>query len=161
MISFQIPDPVVDTYVLFLQTGDAVSRYAETQLLKAGMTPTQYTVLVLLDQCEVPPTLSQLSKWRFRSKNSMTTVIDHMERDGLVQRVRDAKDGRSVRVEPTEAGREPFDRVRQPSRELVYGIMSCFEEGQLDRFAELLRLLRGHVLDQLAGDEPKVMVEKR
>ena len=161
MISFQIPDPVVNVYVLFLQTGDVVSRYTETQLLKAGITPTQYSVLVLLDQCEAPPTLTELSGWMFRSKNSMTTVIDHMERDGLVQRVRDAKDGRSMRVVATEAGRELFDRVRQPSRDIVYKTMSCFEKDELDRFAELLRLMRENVLDQLAGDEPKVTVEKR
>ena len=37
MISFQIPDPVIDVYVLFLQTGDAVSRYAEIQLAKGGI----------------------------------------------------------------------------------------------------------------------------
>lgn len=152
MISFQIADPVIDVYVLFLQTVDAVSRYAETQLLKAGITPTQYTVLVLLDNAQAPPTLTELSMWMFRSKNSMTTVIDHMERDGLVQRVRDTRDRRSIRVVATEAGRELFDRVRQPSRELVYTIMSCYEENKLDHFAELLRTLRGHVLQELAGD---------
>lgn len=137
--------------VLFLQTFDAVSRYAETQLAKADISKTHYTVLVLLDKAPAPPILTELSKWKFRSKNSMTTVIDHMERDGLVRRVRDTRDRRSVRVVATEAGKECFDRVRQPSRELVYRIMSCFEEEeQLDRFAELLRTLRGHTLQELA-----------
>ena len=153
MVSFQIADPVIDVYVLFLQTVDAVSRYTETQLLKAGITKTQYTVLVLLDSIPASPTLTELSRWMFRSKNSMTTVIDHMERDGLVQRMRDTRDRRSVRVVATETGRELFDRVRQPSTDLVYTIMSCFEEeNKLDRFAELLRILRGHVLQEMAGD---------
>ena len=161
MYSFQIPDPVVDVYLLFLQTSEAVSRYAETHFLKAGITRTQFSVLVLLDQCEAPPTLTELSGWMFRSKNSMTTVIDHMERDRLVQRVRNPRDKRSVMVVATEAGRELFERAKQPSQEIVYKTMSCFEKDELDRFAELLRLMREHVLDQLAGDEPKVTVEKR
>ena len=139
--------------MLFLQTFDAVSRYSETQLAKEGISKTRYTVLVMLDNAQAPPTLTELSRWMFRSKNSTTTVIDHMERDGLVQRVRDARDGRSVRVAATEAGRELFDQVRQPSRELVYRIMACFEEeDKLDRFAELLRMLRENVLQELAGD---------
>lgn len=153
MVTFQIPDRVIDVYVLFLQTFDAVSRYTETELLKAGISYTQYSVLVLLDNTPVPLTLTELSRWMFRSKNSMTTVIDHMERDGLVQRVRDTKDRRAVRVVATEAGRELFDRVRQPSRDLVYRIMSCFEEeDKLDHFAEFLRRLRENVLQELAGE---------
>jgi len=153
MITFQIPDRIVNVYVQFLQTFDAVSRYTETELLKTGISTTQYSVLVLLDNTPVPLTLTELSRWMFRSKNSMTTVIDHMERDGLVQRVRDTKDRRAVRVVATEAGRELFDRVRQSSRDLVYRIMSCFEEeDKLDRFAELLRMLRENALQELARD---------
>jgi len=153
MITFQIPDRIIDVYVLFLQTADAVTRYTEIELLKAGISYTHYSVLVLLDNTPVPLTLTELSRWMFRSKNSMTTVIDHMERDGLVQRVRDTKDRRAVRVVATEAGRELFDRVRQPSRDLVYRTMSCFEEeDKLDHFAELLRRLRENVLQELAGD---------
>ena len=153
MVTFQIPDQVFDVYVLFLQTADTVTRYTEIELLKAGISYTHYTVLVLLDNTPVPLTLTELSKWMFRSKNSMTTVIDHMERDGLVRRVRDTRDRRAVRVVATEAGRELFDRVRQPSRELVHTIMSCFEEeDKLNHFAELLRMLRENVLQELAGD---------
>ena len=150
MVTFQIPDRVIDVYVLFLQTFDAVSRYTETELLKAGISYTQYSVLVLLDNTPVPLTLTELSRWMFRSKNSMTTVIDHMERDGLVQRVRDTKDRRAIRVVATEAGRDLFDRVRQPSRDLVYRIMSCFDHEDLSQFSELLQRIRRHTLQELA-----------
>jgi len=152
MISFQIPDRVIDVYVLFLQTADTVTRYTEIELLKADISYTQYSVLVLLDNTPVPLTLTELSKWMFRSKNSMTTVIDHMERNGLVRRVRDNRDRRAVRVVATEAGRRLFERVRQPSRDLVYTIMSCYDENKLEHFAELLRMLRENVLQELAGD---------
>ena len=150
MITFQIPDRVIDVYVLFLQTADAVSRYTETELFKAGISTTHYSVLVLLDNTPAPLTLTELSRWMFRSKNSMTTVIDHMERDGLVQRVRDTRDRRSIRIVATEAGKALFDRVRQPSRDLVYTIMSCYDEDKLEHFAELLQTLRGHTLQELA-----------
>jgi DNA-binding MarR family transcriptional regulator len=152
MFSFEIPDPVANVYILFQQTSEAVSRFTETYFLKAGITRTQFSVLVLLDQCEAPPTLTELGRWMFRSKNSMTTVIDHMERDGLVQRVRDPRDKRSVRVVATEAGRALFDRGKKPSEEIVYKTLSCFEKDELDRFAEFLRMMRENVLDHLAGE---------
>jgi len=155
VVTFQIPDRVIDVYVLFLQTFDAVSRYTEAELLKVGISYTQYSILVLLDNTPVPLTLTELSRWMFRSKNSMTTVIDHMERDGLVQRVRDTKDRRAIRVVATEAGRDLFDRVRQPSRDLVYKVMSCYDEDKLDHFGELLRMLRENVLQELAGESDR------
>jgi len=142
MIDFQITDPVINAYVLLLNTSDIVSRYTETQLSKLGITATQYTVLVTLSVCQQPPTLTELSHRLFRTKNSLTTVIGNMERDGLVKRVRDNADRRAIRIVATEKGAELFETVRAPSRELVYQIMSCYNEEELSRLAELLQMVR-------------------
>lgn len=128
MNDFQILDPVINAYVLLLNTSDIVSRHAEIELSKLGITPTQYAVLVTLKFCPKPPTLTELSQRLFRTKNSLTTVIDNMERDGLVKRVRDNADRRAIRVMATEEGVKLFESVRAPSRDLVYQIMSCYEE---------------------------------
>lgn len=150
MIDFQIADPVVNAYVLLLNTADIVARHAETQLSKLGITCTQYSVLVTLSVCQQPPTLTELSQRLFRTKNGLTTVIDHMERDGLVKRVRDNADRRAIRVMATEKGAKLFETVRAPSRELVYDIMSCFDQEDLSHFSELLQRVRRHTLQELA-----------
>lgn len=142
MVDFQISDPVINAYVLLLNTSDIVTRYTETQLSKLGITCTQYAVLVTLSVCQQPPTLTELSHRLFRTKNSLTTVIGNMERDGLVKRVRDNADRRAIRVMTTEKGAQLFDTVRAPSRELVYQIMSCYNEEELSRLAELLQRVR-------------------
>ena len=153
MFDFQIADTVINAYVLLLNTSDIVARYTETQLSKLGITYTQYSVLVTLSVCQQPPTLTELSHRLFRTKNSLTTVIDHMERDGLVKRVRDNADRRAIRVMVTEKGAELFETVRSPSRELVYQIMSCYNEEELSRLAELLQRVRRHTVQELArGD---------
>ncbi len=150
MNDFQIPDPVIDAYVLLLNTSDIVSRYTEIQLSKLGITPTQYTVLVTLKFCPKPPTLTELSQRIFRTKNSLTTVIDNMERDGLVKRIRDSADRRAIRIVATEKGKKLFENVRAPSRELVYNIMSCFAQNDVTQFSRLLRRVRKHTLQELA-----------
>jgi len=157
MNDFQIADPVVNAYVLLLNTSDVVSRYAETQLFKLGITATQYTVLVTLKFCPEPPTLTELSQRLFRTKNSLTTVIDNMERDGLVKRVRDSADRRAIRVMATEKGKKLFEAVLAPSRDLVYQIMSCYKQDDVGRLAELLQRVRRHTLQELArgnGNNP-------
>jgi len=98
MNDFQIPDPIINAYVLLLNTSDIVSRSAEIELSKLGITSTQYAVLVTLSVCPQPPTLTELGQRLFRTKNSLTTVIDNMERDGLVKRIRDKVDRRAIRV---------------------------------------------------------------
>lgn len=144
MRDFQIADPVVNAYVLLLNTSDIVARYTEIQLSKLGITPTQYAVLVTLSVCQQPPTLTELSQRLFRTKNGLTTVIDNMERHGLVKRVRDNADRRAIRVMATEKGAKLFESVRAPSRELVYQIMSCYNEEELSRLSELLQRVRRH-----------------
>ncbi len=67
MDSFQIADPVVKTYVLILNTSDILSRYAEVQLSKLNITPTQYMVLMTLSAVNQPPTLTELSQRLFRA----------------------------------------------------------------------------------------------
>jgi MarR family 2-MHQ and catechol resistance regulon transcriptional repressor len=149
MIDFKIADPVINTYVLLLNTSDIVARYAETQLAKLGITSTQYTVLVTLSACPQPPTLTELSQRLFRTKNSLTTVIDNMERDGLVKRVKDNVDRRAIRVMATDKGVGLFESVRAPSRELVYQIMSCYNDEELKHLSELLQKVRKHTLQKL------------
>jgi len=157
MNDFQIADPVVNAYVLLLNTSDIVARYAEIELSKLGITSTQYIVLVTLKFCPQPPTLTELAERLFRTKNSLTTVIDNMEREGLVKRVRDATDRRAIRVMATEKGSKLFETVRAPSRELVYQIMSCYKEDDLSRLSELLHRVKKHALQKLArgnGNNP-------
>ena len=155
MKDFQIPDPIVNAYVLLLNTSDIVSRSAEIELSKLGITSTQYAVLVTLSVCPQPPTLTELGQRLFRTKNNLTTVIDNMERDGLVKRIRDKADRRAIRVMVTEKGAELFASVRAPSRELVYQTMSCYNQEDVSRLSELLQRIRRHTLEQLAPGNSK------
>ena len=111
MDDLQIAEPVINAYVLLLNTSDIVSRHTEIELSKLGITATQYSVLVTLSFCPQPPTLTELSQRLFRTKNGLTTVIDHMEHRGLVKRIRDSADRRSIRS--TNAATYHLDGNRQ------------------------------------------------
>jgi len=156
MNDLQIADPVVNAYVLLLNTSDIVTRYAETRLSKLGITSTQHMVLMTLSICTQPPALTELSQRLFRTKNSLTTVIDNMENNGLVTRVRDHADRRAIKIVATKKGTELLERSRIPSRELVYHVMSCCSEEDLNRLSEVLQKVRSHVLKELGPELPGV-----
>ena len=149
MIDLRIADPTVEAYVLLLNASDIVSRYAERQLSRIGVTSTQYAVLMNLSTGEEPPTLTELGQRLYRSKNGLTTVIDNMEKEGLVQRVRDRVDRRAIRVMATEKGSTLLESVRGPSKELVRYIMSCYDEEEIRHLSGLLRRVRTHVLQAI------------
>lgn len=74
-----------------------------------------------------------------KSSGNLTTVIDNLERDGLVARHRDPGDRRMVTVRLTEAGRRRIEEIF-PAH--AAEIVSLFEVLSPDEQVELTRLCR-------------------
>ena len=70
-----------------------------------GLSRTQISVLVTLRD-EGPTRISSLAVRERVTQPSMTTLINRLERQGLLERRADPADGRAVPVSITEAGRE-------------------------------------------------------
>ena len=56
-------------------------------------------------------TQGEVSSKILKSTSNITTVIDNLERDGLVRRERDTKDRRVIHVHLTEAGKGKIEAV--------------------------------------------------
>jgi MarR family 2-MHQ and catechol resistance regulon transcriptional repressor len=75
-----------------------------------GLTESQLGVLEALHHLG-PLTQGQLCQKILKSGSNVTTVVDNLERDGLVRRVRDTDDRRVQVVHLTEKGRELIQRA--------------------------------------------------
>lgn len=73
-------------------------------LAPLDLTFVEYTVLRVLEEGEKSP--SRLAEYVVRTTGGMTKIIDRLERRGLVHRVPDESDRRSVLVGVTTEGRE-------------------------------------------------------
>ncbi len=149
MIELKIADSSIATYVLLLNTSDIIYRHAEIELSGLGITPTQFRILVALQTFQKSPTLTDLEKMLFRSRKGLTTVIGRMEKAGLVKREKDKNDGRAIRVVTTSKGQQLFEKVRQPSRNIVFRVMSCFNQEEINLLSELLQRMRKHTIKEL------------
>lgn len=145
MNDLEISDDIVKTQVLLLKTSDLIFRYSETRLSKLGITSTQHAVLMTLSVFDSPPTLTELSKRLLRAKNGMTTVIDNMEKAGLVKRKPDENDRRTIKIMPTEKGIALLESSRAASKQLVYNAMSCLDQQELGQLTALLKKIRKHL----------------
>ena len=85
-----------------------------------------------------PITIGEMGKHLDRAQSVVSEIVDHLERDGLLERMRDPSDKRRTLVWLTEAGIALLEREREVlSRELLARAMARMGEG--DRSA----LLRG------------------
>ena len=77
---------------------------------KLGLTYTQYVTLVALGEDD-DQTVGELGDKLFLESNTLTPILKKLETLGLVERRRDPKDERQVRVNVTTAGRKLQQQV--------------------------------------------------
>ena len=101
----------LDTFIKLSRSMSAVSARLMPPLQKEfGITESQLGVLEALLHLG-PLTQGQLCQKILRSGSNLTTVVDNLERDGLVRRERDADDRRVQVVSLTTKGEELIDRA--------------------------------------------------
>jgi DNA-binding MarR family transcriptional regulator len=71
-----------------------------------GLSVAKHTALTRLQEAGEPLTLSELAERLSCVRSNITQLVDRLESDGLVRRVADPSDRRSIRAELTELGKE-------------------------------------------------------
>jgi MarR family 2-MHQ and catechol resistance regulon transcriptional repressor len=100
----------LDTFIKLTRcTNSLHGRLAERNTI-GDLTWSQFAVLEALYHLG-PMTQGEVSAKILKSGSNITTVIDNLERDGLVRRERDAKDRRVIHVHLTEAGHGKIEAV--------------------------------------------------
>jgi MarR family transcriptional regulator, 2-MHQ and catechol-resistance regulon repressor len=90
-------------------TNSVLARLAERQTV-GDLTYSQFAVLETLYHLG-SMTQGEISGKILKSSSNLTTVIDNLERDGLVRRERDTKDRRVIYIHLTEAGKVKIEAL--------------------------------------------------
>ena len=105
-----------------------------------GMTESQLGVLEALRHLG-PLNQGRLCQKLLRSGSNLTTVIDNLERDGLVRRERDANDRRVQVVHLTEKGEERITSAFPHHAARAAEVFSVLTEAEQRELGRLLRKL--------------------
>jgi DNA-binding MarR family transcriptional regulator len=92
------------TLVAFLDAADLLYERISDALARVGLSYAKYEVLKLLHDAGEPVTLGGLAEGASCARSNITQIVDRLEMDGLVRRVDDPSDRRSIRAELTESG---------------------------------------------------------
>ncbi len=112
--------------------GLLMERWAE----KHGLSEGRLGVLFRLYRCGDTP-LGDLADDLGSTPRNITGLVDHLERDGLVERVPDPEDRRSVRARLTEAGRVQIDAIWKEGVEHQFEMVEGFSKDDLAQLRHL------------------------
>jgi DNA-binding MarR family transcriptional regulator len=85
-------DPDINLYILLDQTNSIVSNAVEQELKHLRMTQPQVRVLTMLSRRNRPVTLEELADWTLKEFNSVFTLINRMEKKGLIKKIKKEDD---------------------------------------------------------------------
>jgi MarR family 2-MHQ and catechol resistance regulon transcriptional repressor len=130
----------LDTFIKLTRcTNSLFARLSERNTL-GEITPSQFAVLEALYHLG-SMTQGEVSTKVLKSGSNMTTVIDNLERDGLVKRERDAKDRRVIHVLLTEKGSGKLEAVLPGHIAALveeFSILSASEQSMLGKLCKKL-----------------------
>jgi len=107
-----------------------------------------------------------VADWLDRNPNSISMIINRMEKGGLVERIMGLQDRRAVRLVLTEEGKELLDQANVLGWELMQEILSCLSKEELQAHIRGLERVResafkylypGKVIKEIITNEEQEM----
>jgi DNA-binding MarR family transcriptional regulator len=137
------------TLLSILMSFEVLARYLEVELKRHEVTLIRFNIMSALFKNGGEMTPSEISEIVFREKNSITAVINTMEKQGVVRREPSTNDRRSVKVVITEKGWKEANRLNPVAQELSRGALTCLEKQKVEELVETMRTLRENLLPRI------------
>lgn len=131
---------ILDIEHLLREMSVLIKRKGRDILNHFPITPPQFTALLWLNQ-EGDMTIGELSQKMYLACSTMTDLIDRMEKNGVVERVRDARDRRVVRVHMLERGKRIIRDVMKARQAYLAEILSTFSPEEVESIRKHLTRL--------------------
>jgi DNA-binding MarR family transcriptional regulator len=143
LIEIDHKDAVLSTFMLFVQTAQAVLKYVDAYLYrKTRLSVSKLIVLKALDSSNRAMMPSEIAEWTNTERHNITALASRMKQEGLVVAERNSNDKRLVDISLTDKGREVLSQAMPVAQEVVNQVMLSITEGDAALLKEKLRILR-------------------
>ena len=148
------------TIMRIVRTTDILNRYLEIELAKQGSSPIRFGVMNALFVHGGTMTPTAISKWTFRTKQSITAMLHILEDTGFIRRESKEDDNRSVNIVVTEKGQSATKRMIPIAAKINSEILSCFDDEGIETLMNLSKQLRKHLFKQIDDSISKARLPK-
>ncbi|MGI8966932.1 MAG: MarR family winged helix-turn-helix transcriptional regulator, partial [Limisphaerales bacterium] len=112
------------------------------RIAHTGVTPDQFTALRTLLENETDGLIQgELSRAMASDPNTIASLVERMEKAGLIERKRDEIDRRAYRIRLKPFGKRKYEEVREIAVKLQTEILSVLPEKTRETFLEELALV--------------------
>ncbi len=140
----------LDAYIKLMRCTAVLSSQLQRSLKAHGLTVSQLGVLEALHHLG-PMCQRDVGRKLLLSGGNITTVVNNLERRGLVLRVRGQQDRRYVRLELTDEGEAFIAEVFPHHAARITELMAGLDAAQLQQLGDLARTL-GRAADRKSTD---------
>jgi DNA-binding MarR family transcriptional regulator len=160
-VKFRFKNVDKGAWVLLRQVPNLVSRCEDQVFSKYGLTTERHAVLMAIRHIDDPVRPTDVARWLDLSVNSVSMIIDRMVKAGLVKRVRDRKDRRTVFLSSTSKAEKAYVLASVVGWELIQEILAPLSDKDKRVLIKLLETLRDKTYDYLGSGEVAEVVKGR
>ncbi len=147
MVSYPRSEEDFKLWVLLQHTADALSRVRQKELRQYDTTNSRSAVLYSIQHIGNKATPAEVSRWLFREPHTISALLDRMEKEDLIKKVKDLERKNQIRIAMTPKGRRTYQAASK--RESIRNLLSCLSEEQRGQLRTCLKLLRESALKEL------------
>jgi DNA-binding MarR family transcriptional regulator len=137
------------TLLSILMSFEVLERYLEIELRHHKASFIRFNIMSALFKNGGEMTPSEISGTVFREKNTITAVINTLEKEGVVRREPSHSDRRSVKVVITDKGWNEANRLAPIAQELSHEVLACMEKDKVEDLVEIMRDFREKLLPKI------------
>jgi DNA-binding MarR family transcriptional regulator len=158
-VKFKFKNLDKGSWVLLRQAYNLIVKCEDQVFSEYELTTEKHAVLMAIKHIDGPVRITDIARWLDRSVNSVSMIIDRMVKAGLVRRVRDRKDRRTVFVTMTGKAEKAYVPATAAGWGLIQEILAPLSDEDKRTLIRLLETLRDKTYDYL--DSGKVVEEVR
>ena len=147
MKNFQSTDEDFEMWWLILSMRRAMHKARARELSQYGITGEEAAVLFVVQAVGCRATPAEISRWLLRESHSISGLIQRMEKEGLVKKVKDLDRKNLVRVVMTEKGQQAY--YQSTKRDSVHRIISSISKEERQHLRATLERLRDKALKEI------------
>ncbi|MFO8011539.1 MAG: winged helix DNA-binding protein [Dehalococcoidia bacterium] len=136
-----------EIWLLLGQVSDGMMKARDNELRPYGLSSVQVGVLYAVTEAGGSLTGIEISRRLVRRPASVYKLLERMEKQKLVECIRNTEGKKEVRVQLTDKGK---DLYRNHSRQVIPKILGKLSTREREQFKETLKKLRTRVYEELA-----------
>jgi len=148
-----------DLYLFFARVRYLAFRAREKEMQKLGITPEQSQVLFISHVMNGQSTPAEIARLYLLKRHTVSSMVDRMEKKGLITKVKDLKNKNMIRVTMTEKGHKIYKLTTE--RAAIHKVMGALNDQERAQFLHCLQKIQSKASKELGMKKKALSLRAR